>query len=167
MRIVFTLAFLILTPILVQAQTSTLDHIPGFVIWNSKSIDAAADRLEKELGDKVLVYETIGNYKGNSMYLVLRGRTGTSEFHVNETDFQITWRGKATFVIGGEIVDRTNKTPTQGRGTAIKGGTSYVLTPGDIMHVPPRTPHQHVIDPAEPYMYLLMKLDEDADAYKK
>jgi hypothetical protein len=167
MRKIFILILLMLTPVITLAQTSTLDHIPGFVLWNSKSIDAAADRLEKELGDKHLVYETIGNYKGHSMYLVLRGKTDTAEFHVNESDFQITWRGKANFVIGGEVVNARNKTETQIRGTAIKGGKSYLLTPGDIIHVPPSTPHQLLIDPAEPYMYLLMKLDEDVDAYKK
>ena len=166
MRLFFAFALFMLTPVLSQAAVSRLDHIPGFVLWDAATIDAAADRLEQELGDKVLVYETIGNYMGHSMYLVLRGRTGTAEYHVNESDFQITWRGKAEFVIGGKIIDRRNKTSTQIRGTSIKGGKSYVVEPGDILHVPPSTPHQLVINPKEPYMYLLIKLDEDADAFK-
>ena len=166
MRLIISLVVFMLVHLNSQSEVSTLDHIPGFVLWDADTVNAAADRLEKELGDKVLVYETIGNYRGHSMYLVLRGRTGTAEYHVNESDFQIGYRGKATFVIGGEIVDRRKKTETQYRGSAIKGGKSYIVGPADVLHVPPSTPHQLLINPAEPYMYLLFKLDEDADAYK-
>ena len=29
------------------------------------------------------------------------------------------------------------------------------------MHIPPGVPHQLIIDPAEPYLYLLIKIDEE------
>ena len=41
------------------------------------------------------------------------------------------------------------------------GAVQRELTPGDIMHIPPGLPHQLLIDEAEPYMYLLIKIDEE------
>ena len=48
----------------------------------SGGLTAAADNLERTIGDKAMVFETIGNYPGHSMYLVLRGRTGADTIPV-------------------------------------------------------------------------------------
>jgi hypothetical protein len=142
----------------VQAQT---DGPAGFALWSADSIDAAAERLEKSLGDQALVWETVGNYDGHSVYLVLRGKTSRAEIHETESDVQISVRGEAVSVIGGEIVGAESLPRKQIRGTAIEGGTRRSLTPGDLMHIPPDIPHQLLIDPATPYMYLLIKIDEE------
>lgn len=154
--IVFLLA---LTPTLSKAESPQTPE--GFVLWDAQRVKEAGDRLENQLGDKKIVYETVGTYKGHSMYLVLRGKTGAAEFHETESDFQISLRGKATFVIGGELVDLEQLPRKQQRGSSIKGGASYKLAPGDIVHVPVAVPHQIVIAPNETYMYLLIKLDEE------
>jgi mannose-6-phosphate isomerase-like protein (cupin superfamily) len=146
------------------AQSTTADttvNPAGYVLWSASTIDAAADRLEKSLGDKALVWETIGNYDGHSVYLVLRGQTSRAEIHDTESDVQISVRGKATSVIGGELVNEESLPRKQRRGTSIERGNHRELTPGDIMHIPPGAPHQLLIDPAEPYMYLLIKIDEE------
>jgi mannose-6-phosphate isomerase-like protein (cupin superfamily) len=156
-----SLTILILTPAISLAQTPSTDGPPGFVLWNSESIESTADRLEQELGDKHMVYQTIGNYDGHSMYLVLRGKTGTSEFHETESDFYVSLRGHATFVIGGELTEPEIRPRKQQRGKSIHGGTTHSLGPGDVLHVPVATPHHIIIDPDEPYMYLLIKLDEE------
>jgi len=144
-----------------STQTPSTEGPPGFVMWNSELIESTADRLEQELGEKHMVYQTIGNYEGHSMYLVLRGKTGTSEVHDTESDFYISMRGHATFVIGGELTEAEILPRKQRRGKSISGGTSHSLAPGDVLHVPVGVPHQIIIDPADPYMYLLIKLDEE------
>jgi hypothetical protein len=95
------------------------------------------------------------------VYLVLRGKTSRAEIHDTESDIQISVRGKATSVIGGELVDAESLPRKQQRGPSIKGGNHRELAPGDIMHIPSGAPHQLLIDPAEPYMYLLIKIDEE------
>ena len=137
------------------------DGIAGFVLWDEKRVEAIADRLELELGDKPLVYETVGNYDGYSMYLVLRGLTGKAELHETESDFQIGMRGRATLLIGGELVGAEKKTRKQQHGTSLAGAASHPLLPGDIIHVPVAVPHQIVIEPGETYTYLLIKLNEE------
>ena len=133
----------------------------GYVLWQSSHVDSVADRLERELGDQDMVWETVGNYEGHSVYLVLRGRTSRAELHETESDVQIGVRGNAVHVVGGELVDAESLPRKQQRGTSIRGGLQQTLGPGDIMHIPLGTPHQLIIDSTEPYMYLLIKIDEE------
>ena len=74
MRFMLGIVVLILTPVISLAQAPSTDGPPGFVLWNSELIDSTADRLEQELGDKHMVYQTIGNYPGHSMYRFLEAR---------------------------------------------------------------------------------------------
>lgn len=152
---------LFLTLLMMPFYSYSQTPVAGFILRDADSIEAAADRLEAELGDKAMVFEIIGNHQGHSMYLVLRGKTGTSEIHMTESDYYIGMRGSATFVIGGELLEPQELERKQVRGTDIKGGVSSKVGPGDIVHVPVNTPHLLIIDPDQPYMYLLIKLDEE------
>jgi mannose-6-phosphate isomerase-like protein (cupin superfamily) len=143
------------------AAQEKLNSVPDFVYWPSATIEAAADRLEKTIDDKSLVFETIGNYQGHSVYLVLRGSTGQAEIHDTEEDVFIAKRGKATFVIGGQLVDEQSMPRKQRRGTSIKGGDRRTLTPGDIVHIPRGFAHHLEIAPGERFMYVLFKIDEE------
>jgi mannose-6-phosphate isomerase-like protein (cupin superfamily) len=161
MKFLISIAVILLTSSISFAEAPITDGAPGFVLWNSELIQSTADRLEKELGDKHMVYQTIGNYQGHSMYLVLRGKTGTSEVHETESDFYISVRGSATFLIGGELTEAEVRPRKQQRGKSVKGGKSHPIEAGDILHVPVAIPHQIVIGPDEPYMYILIKLNEE------
>jgi mannose-6-phosphate isomerase-like protein (cupin superfamily) len=143
------------------AAQEKLAAVPDFVLWPTATIEAAADRLEKTIGDKSLVFETIGNYQGHSVYLVLRGSTGQAEIHETEEDVFIAKRGKATFVIGGQLVGEESMPRKQRRGTSIQGGEKRTLSPGDIVHIPRGFAHHLVIAPGERFMYVLFKFDEE------
>lgn len=133
----------------------------GYVHWDAVRVEAAADRLEARLGDEAMVFETIGNYRGHSIYLVLRGRTGSAELHETESDLYVVKRGRASFAIGGELVEPAELPRHQKRGSAIRGGMRQALAPGDIVHVPEAVPHQLILDAGEPFLYLLIKFDEE------
>jgi hypothetical protein len=157
-------ALAILCPLIAIGQTSTdapIDNPMNYVLWNAEVVETVADRLEEELGDKALVWETVGNYAGHSVYLVLRGKTSRAEIHDTESDVQISVRGSAMSIVGGELVGAESLPRKQQRGTSIVGGTRQQLTTGDIMHIPPGVAHQLLIDAAQPYMYLLIKIDEE------
>ncbi|NKB36964.1 MAG: hypothetical protein GKR93_07290 [Gammaproteobacteria bacterium] len=161
MKLIFTIILLCFSITACLAAKPITSEVDGFVFWKSETIDAASERLYKKLGDKRLVYEVIGNYQGHSMYLVLRGKTSSPELHETESDFQISIRGKATLQMGGELINPVKHPRKQQRGDAIHGADIYQLSAGDIIHVPPATPHLLVIDPDEPYLYLLIKIDEE------
>jgi hypothetical protein len=143
------------------AQELSDDQPAGYVRWDSDYIQSVADGLEAKLKSNALVWETIGNYEGHSIYLVLRRQTGNSEIHETESDVQIGVRGTAVSVIGGALVDGKSLPRKQQRGSSIDGGERRETAPGDLIHIPPGIAHQLIVDPAEPYMYLLFKIDEE------
>jgi mannose-6-phosphate isomerase-like protein (cupin superfamily) len=144
-----------------HAQEASTAAPADYARWDSDLIQTTADRLEGKLADQALVWETIGNYNGHSIYLVLRGRTGQAEIHETESDVQIGVRGTAISVIGGAMVDAQSLPRKQIRGTSIDGGERRTTAPGDLIHIPSGVPHQLIVDPAEPYTYLLFKIDEE------
>jgi mannose-6-phosphate isomerase-like protein (cupin superfamily) len=145
----------------VHGQDDQTDQPQDYAFWSALVVDEVADRLEESLGEKALVWETVGNYDGHSVYLVLRGKTGTAEIHETESDVQISVRGRATSVMGGELLNPEHLARKQIRGSSIQDGLERELAPGDIMHIPPGLPHQLLIDASESYMYLLIKIDEE------
>ncbi|MEP7244459.1 MAG: cupin domain-containing protein [Gammaproteobacteria bacterium] len=161
MRTLFAVLILALSPVVALGADAPMLPPEGFALWNSAHLKEVGDRLEKELGTKEIVFETLGTYKGHSVYLVLRGRTARPEYHETESDLQIGLRGKGTFVIGGELVNAEKLPRKQQRGDGIKGGARIPLGPGDIIHVPVGVPHVMEIAPNESYMYILIKLDEE------
>ncbi len=68
-----------------------------------------------------------------------------AEVHERAADLWIGLGGEVTFVVGGELVERVPH-PTkedEWKGTAITGGTEYVVRGGDILWIPPGEPHTH------------------------
>jgi hypothetical protein len=160
-RTLFVVVMLALSPAALVAADAAPAPPPGFALWNTAHLEEAGDRLEKELGNKEIVFETLGTYPGHSVYLVLRGRTARPEYHETESDIQIGLRGKGTFVVGGELINPEKLPRKQQRGDGIKGGARIPLGPGDIIHVPVAVPHVMEIAPGESYLYILIKLDEE------
>ena len=160
-RFVALFVFASLISSLTYGQDEKSAQPADYAFWSALVVDEVADRLEASLDDKALVWETVGNYDGHSVYLVLRGKTGTAEIHETESDVQISVRGRATSVMGGELLNPEQLPRKQIRGASIQDGLERELAPGDIMHIPPGLPHQLLIDASESYMYLLIKIDEE------
>jgi len=146
-----------------QQEPLHLDDDPptGFVMWPSAEVETIANRLEREIGNRPMVYETIRNDDGHSVYFVLRGLTGPAEFHETEADLYVVHRGNATFVIGGELIDPELLPRKQQRGSSIRNGIRHALAPGDILHVPVSTPHQIIVSPGQTFLYTLVKFNEE------
>ena len=133
----------------------------GYGMWSPAQLREVGGRLQKEIGDKPVALETLGTYQGHSVYLALRTRTGAAEIHDTQSDIQIGVTGTATLVVGGELIEPRKLPGKQQQGSGINGGVRYQVGPGDIEHVPAATPHLLIIAPGKPYLYLLIKLDEE------
>jgi mannose-6-phosphate isomerase-like protein (cupin superfamily) len=158
-RALTVLFLLTLLPTL--ARSADTEAPVGFGMWTPAHIKEIGDRLKKKLGDKNLVFETLSTSKGHSVYLVLRGKTAPAEFHETESDIQIGVSGTATFVIGGELINPRKLPRKQQQGSGINGGARFQVGPGDVIHVPVAVPHVLIIQPNKPYLYILIKLDEE------
>lgn len=70
-----------------------------------------------------------------------RDTTGQCEIHTRDADVIYVLDGSATFVTGGTCPDAKSIGPDEVRGTAIEGGESRRIAQGDVVIVPPDTPH--------------------------
>ena len=84
-----------------------------------------------------------GDYRVG-VYGVFRPRElpGGSNLHqVNTTEIYYMLSGYATLVTGGTITDSIQQNANWVRGTAIEGGVSRRVVPGDVIIIPGHTPH--------------------------
>jgi len=70
-----------------------------------------------------------------------REKAGQAEVHHDDTDIIYVLQGQATFVTGGRVPDAASIGPDELRGSAIEGGESRTLKPGDFIVVPAGQPH--------------------------
>ncbi|HEX6670574.1 MAG TPA: cupin domain-containing protein [Gemmatimonadales bacterium] len=66
---------------------------------------------------------------------------GLAEVHTRDTDIIYVLQGSATLVTGGRAVATKQTAPEELRGSAIEGGESRDVRPGDVVVVPNGTPH--------------------------
>ena len=67
--------------------------------------------------------------------------TGMSEQHAKKTDVLYIVKGTATFVTGGKLVGAKDTAPDEQLGSGVEGGEAHTVKPGDVIVIPPRTPH--------------------------
>jgi mannose-6-phosphate isomerase-like protein (cupin superfamily) len=92
--------------------------------------------------------------------LVYRTASGVPEVHANWADHFVVTEGEATLVVGGTVVGEHETGPGEKRGTSITGGTSYALTPGTSITVPPGVPHWTVLKPGAHFRAVVFKLKD-------
>jgi len=80
----------------------------------------------------------IANYKVHASH---REGPGVVEVHTRDTDIIYMLEGTATLVTGGTIVDGEHVDPEEIRGKDVKDGATRRITKGDVIVVPPNTPH--------------------------
>ncbi len=70
-----------------------------------------------------------------------RDKAGNPEAHLNETEIVLIMDGEATYVTGGTLASKKENRPGELGGTDIEGGQTRHLTKGDVIVLPPGTPH--------------------------
>ena len=82
------------------------------------------------------------------------------EFHEGNTDIYFFVAGTGTLMTGGEIVSKEaiHGRPGESRGPSIRNGKGYKVKAGDVINMPPSTPHQSLPDPGG-FSYILVKVN--------
>lgn len=93
---------------------------------------------------------------GYKVHTSRREKPGLAEIHTDETDVIYVVEGTATLVTGGTAVDAKVTEPGQLRGSSITGGETRKLAKGDVIIVPPGTPHQFT-EVSNPFLYFTVK----------
>jgi mannose-6-phosphate isomerase-like protein (cupin superfamily) len=94
------------------------------------------------------------NFEHHSWALAHREKSGVVESHLTRTIVMIVQSGEATLVVGDDIVDAQNISPTEIRGTAIRNGNERKVSAGDVINMPAGLPHQFLLDPGKQITYV-------------
>lgn len=167
MRNLLILILSMTIPVFSFAQSNNNEITAGVFKLTPEIIEDVSTRLKAQISEQgnsvkeSLAFELIGSDEGYNLFLVLRGNTGTSEIHRTVSDLHTAIEGKATLIVGGELVDEFELSPGQMRGTSVKGGTEYSLRAGDAVNIPANVAHHVVVAPGEQYMYFVYQVDSE------
>lgn len=146
MRNVILLIFLLLlaTPLVAQSPPPPTPPVATYVTALDIAAFVAALPRDRVSDLPIRVVEVTGDYRVG-VYGVFRPEAveGSAIMHrVNTTEIYYVLEGAGTLVTGGTLSNLTEAAnSTSVRGTAIEGGVSRRLVPGDVVVIPGHTPH--------------------------
>ncbi len=132
----------------------------GFHYWPTSQLHSFAKTLAPRAGAQKVATESLGAHGNYSFLAIYRSGSGEAEWHENVADIMVFQTGTGTVVVGGEIENPRTTEAHEKRGTGIRGGTEVKVGPGDIVTVPPATPHQVKLEPGTQITYFAAKVTQ-------
>ena len=124
----------------VAANSAFAADPPGYVVWSKG--------LPPENSPQKIQFEH------HSWSLAHREKSGIVESHLTRTIVMIVQSGEATLVVGTDVTDQKNTSPTEIRGTAIRNGIERKVSAGDVINMPAGLPHQFILEPGNQITYI-------------
>ncbi len=130
----------------------------GVDVYTFEDLHSRGEKLAQK--QTSFAAEDLAQYGTHYTMLAQRGQTGSSELHEHEADVFIVESGEAIIITGGKIVNPRTQKPGEIRGSSIADGERHRLAVGDIIHIPPGTPHQLLVDKGKPFTYFVIKVKD-------
>ncbi len=134
------------------------DDPPGFTLLKSSDLKNIDQQVAQKFGPQKTGTQQLGDYGTHTMMLAHVEATGPAEIHENLTDIFVIQSGEASLTVGGKLVNGKTTAPGEIRGTSIEGGVTKKLGAGDIVNIPPGTPHHTQVGPGQKITYLVIKV---------
>jgi mannose-6-phosphate isomerase-like protein (cupin superfamily) len=153
----FVLFSLLFAPVMLLAAQETAPE--GFEHWSKPSLEALSGVLSKEAASDPhhFAVKQLADFPNESFLLVRREADGSVEWHENQIDIFFVQSGTATLLVGGKYLNGETVAPHEKRNGTIEGGTRIKLSAGDVVRIPPRTPHQLLLDGSREFTYFVVK----------
>lgn len=121
---------------------------------------AKADRK----GDAPLVPEPILLLAPYKAQLEYRPGTAPAALHEKDAELFVVLQGTGDIVTGGKLVDEKRLNAANLSGSSIAEGASHSVVKGDMLLVPPNTPHQVIPSGGAPIVVMTMHVPVPAPA---
>lgn len=132
----------------------------GYKYWNASELKGLAKTMAPKVNDKKVALENLGEFGPDRAIAVHREGSGEAELHETEADVMMIVSGSGTLVIGGTMPGAKNTAPGEQRAPAVNGGDKQKMGPGDVLHIPPKIPHQVMLAPGTQITYFVLKVKE-------
>jgi mannose-6-phosphate isomerase-like protein (cupin superfamily) len=132
---------------------------PGFVVWSASDLKGMDKKLSAKVDGQKFSSEQLDKFGNHYAMMAHREGDGSAELHEKDADIFVVQSGSATLIVGGEMVNAKTSAPNEVRGTSIKNGSEHKIGPGDIVHIPPKVPHQLMVGKGK-FTYFVMKVGQ-------
>jgi mannose-6-phosphate isomerase-like protein (cupin superfamily) len=130
-------------------------------VWKASELKGHGEALARTLDPQTkLASETLVTEGNRTFMMAHREGPGAAEWHEMQADVMFIISGEVTMVYGGSVVDGKTTQPGEIRGSAIRDGVEVKLGPGDVLHIPAKTPHQMKLDSGKEVTYFVTKVVE-------
>jgi mannose-6-phosphate isomerase-like protein (cupin superfamily) len=152
-----TLGFL--SVLLLSSVSVDTPEPEGFKFWSAASVNQAThDLMEPAASDPHhFAVRQLGDFPNEAVLLVHRGADGQAEWHETQVDIIYVQSGSATLLVGGTLVNGETVAPHEKRNGTIQGGFRQKVTAGDWIRIPPKTPHQFLLEGSKELDYMVIK----------
>jgi mannose-6-phosphate isomerase-like protein (cupin superfamily) len=132
----------------------------GFDHWRAATLQSLAHALSSEASSDPhhFAVRQLGDFPNDSFLLVHRETDGSPELHETQVDAIWVISGSATLVVGGKLINGETVAPHEKRNGTIEGGARQKLSAGDVVRIPPNTPHQLLLEGGHEFTYFVVKV---------
>ncbi len=132
----------------------------GFELWTAASLTQAEPELKTEAASNPqhIATKRLADFSGDTFMLSHREADGIVEWHETQADIFFVQSGSATLLVGGTMIGGETVAPHEKRNGTIQGGVRRKLGPGDVVRIPPRMPHQMLLDGSPSFTYFVVKV---------
>jgi mannose-6-phosphate isomerase-like protein (cupin superfamily) len=131
----------------------------GYKYWSAAELKAMSKPLANK-SNAITSSENLGNFGPDHALMIHRDGSGVAELHETEADVMVVVTGTGTLVVGGTMPGSKTTAPGEVRAPNVEGGARQNIGPGDILHIPPKTPHQVLLEPGTQITYFTLKVKE-------
>ena len=148
---------LLLIAVLCYAQETVPD---GFELWTSASLSQTEQQLRTAAASDAhhVATKRLADFSNDYFLLAHREADGVVEWHGTEADVFVVQSGTATLLVGGTMVGGQESEPHEKRGGTIEGGVRRTISPGDVIRIPARVPHQLLLGGSKSFTYFVVKV---------
>ena len=132
----------------------------GFEHWSAASLKQIGQSLNEQAATDPhhVAVKQLSDFPNELFLLGRREADGQVEWHETQADVFVVQSGSATLLVGGTMVNGETVSPNEKRNGSIQGGVRQKLSPGDIVHIPARVPHQLLLDGSHEFTYFVIKV---------
>lgn len=135
-------------------------ELASYKYWSAAELKGMSHPLPNKSNEKTSNQDLANFGAADRAMMIHREGTGSGEIHETEADVIMVISGTGTLLVGGTMPGAKTTAANELRASSITGGERQKIAPGDIFHIPPKTPHQILLDPGTQITYFTLKVKE-------
>jgi mannose-6-phosphate isomerase-like protein (cupin superfamily) len=157
MRMQFLLAALLASAATSGAFAQPAASPPATVFMSDKDIMALVEKAKADRkGEAPVTAEPILLLAPYRAQLEYRPVNGPAAVHTQDAELMVVLQGTGNIITGGTLVDGKQVNAYNMSGPSIAGGQDHNVVKGDMILIPPNTPHQVTPSGAAPIVLMTM-----------